>query len=154
MFAGYYGDPEATAASFDAEGWFHTGDRCSLDADGLLSFHGRIKDMLKVGGENVGALEVESFLASHPAVSLAQVVGVPDGRYGEVPVAWVERVPGADLDEAELLSFCDGRIARFKIPRQVRFVEEWPMSSTKIQKFRLRDRFLAETSATDQPNNR
>lgn len=154
LFAGYYGDVEATAASFDAEGWFHTGDRCSLDADGLLCFHGRIKDMLKVGGENVGALEVESFLASHPAVSLAQVVGVPDGCYGEVPVAFVERVPGAELDEAELLSFCDGRIARFKIPRQVRFVEEWPMSSTKIQKFRLCDRFLAEGPTTDQPNIR
>jgi fatty-acyl-CoA synthase len=122
---------------------------------GLLLFHGRLKDVLKVGGENVSALEVESFLATHPAVKLAQVVGFPDDRYGEVPAAFIEVVPGATVSEAELVDFCDGRIARFKTPRHVRFVTEWPMSSTKVQKFRLRDGLVAElTGSLNQPNNR
>jgi len=144
IFDGYFDDPEQTAAAFDADGFFHTGDRCSIDAEGFLHFHGRLKDMLKVGGENVAALEVESFLATHPAVKLAQVVGVPDERYVEVPVAFVELAPGGEADEAELIEFCQGQIASFKIPRHVRIVEEWPMSSTKVQKFRLRDRMIEE----------
>jgi acyl-CoA synthetase (AMP-forming)/AMP-acid ligase II len=144
MFAGYFGDPEQTALSIDAEGWFHTGDLCSMDEDGLLSFHGRLKDQLKVGGENVSALEVESFLATHPAIKLAAVVGVPDDRLIEVAAAFVELVPGESITEEEVVRFCTGQIARFKIPRYVRVVTEWPMSSTKVQKFRLRDRLLAE----------
>jgi fatty-acyl-CoA synthase len=110
-------------------------------------FQGRIKDMLKVGGENVAALEIESFLANHPAVKLAQVVGVPDPRLEEVAAAFVELNPGTSASEAELIEFCRGRIAGFKIPRHVRFVTEWPMSATKIQKFRLREDFLAEQPA-------
>jgi acyl-CoA synthetase (AMP-forming)/AMP-acid ligase II len=147
LFSGYYGDAEQTATSIDAEGFFHTGDHCSIDAEGYLYFHGRLKDVLKVGGENVSALEVESFLATHPAIRLAQVVGVPDERYMEVPAAFVELAPGATVTEAELIEFCDGKIARFKIPKYVRIVEEWPMSSTKVQKFRLRDQILAELEA-------
>jgi acyl-CoA synthetase (AMP-forming)/AMP-acid ligase II len=100
--------------------------------------------MLKVGGENVAALEIESFLSNHPAVQLVQVVGVPDPRLDEVPVAFVELKPGACATEAEIIEFCRGRIAGFKVPRHVRFVTDWPMSSTKVQKFRLRDAFLAE----------
>lgn len=149
MFRGYFGDAEQTAAVIDADGYLHTGDHCSIDANGLLSFHGRLKDQLKVGGENVSALEVESFLATHPAIKLAQVVGVPDDRYLEVPAAFIELVPGATLSKEDVIGFCAGQIARFKTPRYVRFVTGWPMSSTKVQKFRLRDQLIAELGKAD-----
>jgi acyl-CoA synthetase (AMP-forming)/AMP-acid ligase II len=100
--------------------------------------------MLKVGGENVAAIEVESFLSTHPAVNIAQVVGVPDEKYVEVAAAFIELRPGTTATEAEIIAFCQGQIARYKIPRYVRFVTEWPMSSTKIQKFKLRDMLCAE----------
>jgi fatty-acyl-CoA synthase len=144
LFDGYHDDPEATAAAFDADGYFHSGDLGSIDADGRLTYVGRLKDMLKVGGENVAAAEIEAYLGTHPAVKIAQVVGVPDPTYVEVPAAFVELVPGSTLDEGGILEFCRGRIASFKVPRYVRFVEEWPMSATKIQKFRLRDELVAE----------
>ena len=137
-FEGYYKDPEQTARAVDGDGWFHTGDLGSVDADGRLRYAGRLKDMLKVGGENVSALEVEGYLAGHDAVQIVQVVGVPDARYQEVPAAFVELRPGASATEEELVDFCVGRIATFKVPRYVRFVSEWPMSGTKIQKFVLR----------------
>lgn len=144
LFEGYYRDAEKTAAALDAQGWYHTGDLGSIDAAGTMMFHGRIKDMLKVGGENVAAAEIESCLARHPAVRLAQVVGVPDKRLQEVPAAFVELKPGATASEQELISFCRKEIASFKVPRHVRFVTEWPMSTSKIQKFRLRDQIMAE----------
>jgi acyl-CoA synthetase (AMP-forming)/AMP-acid ligase II len=100
--------------------------------------------MLKVGGENVAAAEIEAFLARHPAVKLAQVVGIPDARLQEVPAAFVELEAGEDASEQELIDFCRGDIASFKVPRYVRFVTEWPMSTSKIQKFRLRDQLLQE----------
>ena len=143
MLAGYYNAPEKTAESI-RDGWLHTGDIGSFDADGQIMFHGRTKDMLKVGGENVAAAEIEAALQSHPAVKLAQVVGVPHPRYVEIPAAFVELAPGATASAEELLAHCDGKIAKFKIPRYIRFVNEWPMSTSKIQKFRLRDRLLAE----------
>ena len=141
VFDGYYRAPEKNAEAF-TDGWFRTGDLCALDADGHIEFHGRIKDMLKVGGENVAALEIESYLANHPAVKLAQVIGVPDDRLLEVPAAYIELNPNMFVSETELISFCKGKIASFKVPRYVRFVDEWPMSSTKVQKFRLRDEFV------------
>lgn len=144
LFEGYYKDPEKTAEAFDADGFFHTGDIGSFDADGQIMFHGRIKDMLKVGGENVAAAEIESHLTRHPAVKLAQVVGIPDPRLQEVPAAFIEVHAGSDVSEQELVDFCHGEIASFKIPRHIRFVTEWPMSTSKIQKFRLRDRLLEE----------
>ena len=143
-FDGYFENEPATTAVIDDEGFFHTGDLCSIDADGRVFFHGRLKDMLKVGGENVAALEIESFLASHDAIKMAQVVGVPDDRLQEVPAAFVELVPGAEFDEDQVIAYCKGSIAGFKVPRVVRFVEDWPMSATKIQKFRLRQDLLAE----------
>ncbi|MBI1181144.1 MAG: AMP-binding protein [Alphaproteobacteria bacterium] len=143
VFAGYYRDPLRTAEVLRG-GWFRTGDLCSVDEAGRVACHGRIKDMLKVGGENVAALEIESFLQTHPAVKLAQVVGVPDERLSEVPAAFVELAPGAEATPAELIGFCEGRIARFKVPRHVRFVTEWPMSATKIHKVVLRSAFLAD----------
>ena len=127
-----------------ADGWFHTGDIGSVDDGGRIAYHGRTKDMLKVGGENVAALEVESYLSRHPAVRLAQVVSIPDARLDEVPAAFVELEPGHEVTEEELIAFCRGQIASFKIPRHVRFVSAWPMSATKIQKFKLREELLAE----------
>jgi acyl-CoA synthetase (AMP-forming)/AMP-acid ligase II len=151
LFERYHNDPEKTAEAMRG-GWFHTGDRGRLDAEGRLTFMGRLKDVLKVGGENVGALEIEAFLGTHPAVKIAAVVGVPDARYDEVPAAFVELVQGERLAEEELVAFCAGRIASFKVPRHVRFVtaDEWPMSASKIQKYRLRDRLLAELGLADQ----
>lgn len=143
MLSGYYNAPEKTADSI-RDGWLYTGDIGSFDEHGTIMFHGRIKDMLKVGGENVAAVEIESALQTHAAVKLAQVVGIPDNRYVEVPVAFVELVPGASTDEAALIAHCQGKIANFKLPRHVRFVDAWPMSTSKIQKFRLRDQIVAE----------
>ena len=144
VLEGYYKDPEKTAQAIDRDGWFHTGDIGSLDEHGTIMFHGRFKDMLKVGGENVAAAEIEALLGRHPAVKLAQVVGIPDPKYAEVPAAFVELNPGTAATEAELLSFCKAEVASFKVPRVVRFVQEWPMSSSKIQKFRLRQQLLTE----------
>jgi fatty-acyl-CoA synthase len=144
LFDGYYRDPVKSAEAIDAERWFHTGDIGSLDENGHLMFHGRFKDMLKVGGENVAAAEIESLLATHPAVKLAQVVGLPDPKYDEVPAAFVELHPGSVASAQELMDYCRERVASFKVPRVVRFVEEWPMSASKIQKFQLRNRLLAE----------
>ncbi|ABG97187.1 ligase [Rhodococcus jostii RHA1] len=133
---GYYKDPAKTAETIDSDGWLRTGDLYSRTESGCLVFHGRLKDMLKVGGENVAAIEVESFLCEHPAVLTAAVIGRPDDRLDEVPVAFVEVREGHQLTEAELIEFCDGKIGRYKVPRAVFFVEpgEWPMSATKINK--------------------
>jgi acyl-CoA synthetase (AMP-forming)/AMP-acid ligase II len=142
VFGGYYKSPEKNAEAFH-DGWFRTGDLCSLDRRGAIRFHGRIKDMLKVGGENVAALEIESFLARHPAIKMAQVIGVPDPRLQEVPVAFVELLPGHAASAEDVIGFCKGQLASFKVPRAVYFVTEWPMSSTKVQKFKLRQMIAA-----------
>ncbi|MGH7108327.1 MAG: AMP-binding protein, partial [Acetobacteraceae bacterium] len=141
---GYYKDAQKTAQALDPQGWFHTGDIGSLDAAGTVMFHGRLKDMLKVGGENVAAAEIETCLQRHPAVKLAQVVGVPHPRLVEVPAAFIERQADVAVTPEELIEFCRREIAGFKVPRHVRFVTEWPMSTSKIQKFRLRDQLLVE----------
>jgi fatty-acyl-CoA synthase len=103
-----------------------------------------LKDMLKVGGENVAAAEIEGLLLKHPAVQIAQVVAAPDARYAEVPAAFVRLKSGARVAERELIDFCIGEIATFKVPRYVRFVDEWPMSGTKIKKVELRTRIAEE----------
>jgi fatty-acyl-CoA synthase len=144
LLEGYYKDPVKTAESLDAEGWYHTGDIGSLDVHGTIMFHGRTKDMLKVGGENVAAAEIEALLGRHPAVRLAQVVGLPDAKYAEVPAAFVELKPGQQATDRELIDYCRREISSFKVPRVVRFVTEWPMSTSKIQKFRLRTALIAE----------
>jgi fatty-acyl-CoA synthase len=148
VFDGYYKDPAKTAECF-RDGWFRTGDLGCVDEAGQIFFHGRLKDMLKVGGENVAAVEIESFISNHPAVKLVVVVGVPDARLQEVAAAFVELRPGATATEQEIIDFCKGRIASFKVPRHVRFVTEWPMSSTKIQKYRLREAFVAAQAAAE-----
>lgn len=138
VFAAYYKDPEKTAKVL-RDGWFHTGDLGSLDAGGSIMFHGRLKDMLKVGGENVAALEIETFVGNHDAVKLCQVVGRTDPRMQEVPVAFVELKEGKSATQEEIISFCQGQLASFKIPRSVIFVSEWPISASKIQKFKLKE---------------
>lgn len=144
LFEGYYRDAEKTASALDRDGWFHTGDIGALDVAGTIMFYGRFKDMLKVGGENVAAAEIESHLQKHPAVKLAQVVGIPDAKYAEVAAAFVELKPDCSASPDELVEFCRKDIASFKVPRQIRFVTEWPMSSSKIQKFKLRTALVSE----------
>jgi fatty-acyl-CoA synthase len=144
VLEGYHKDPDKTAQAIDPDGWFHTGDIGSLDEHGTIMFHGRYKDMLKVGGENVAAAEIEALLGRHPAVKLAQVVGIPDLKYAEVPAALVELHEGTVATEEDLIIFCKGEVAAFKVPRVVRFVSAWPMSSSKIQKFRLRNDLMTE----------
>jgi acyl-CoA synthetase (AMP-forming)/AMP-acid ligase II len=145
---GYYKDPGATAAAIDDNGWFHTGDLGRLSPNGHLIYTGRLKEMLKVGGENVSPLEIESVLCEHPAVLVAQVVGAPDDRLEEVVAAFIElRSASSWASESDIIEFCTGRLAGFKVPRYVRFLQEWPMSATKIQKHVLRDRIAEEFSA-------
>ena len=153
-FLGYYNEPELTAQVIDADGWFHSGDIGTIDYDGRVTYVGRIKDMLKVGGENVAAAEIEGHLVDHPAVQIVQVVSAPDARYTEVPVAFIELKAGATATEQELIDHCRGQISTFKVPRYVRFVAEWPMSGTKIKKYVLREQIaaeLAERGMTEAP---
>ena len=140
LMQGYYRDPEGTARAIDADGWFHTGDAGILRADGHLRFVGRYKDMIKVGGENVDPTEVESYLGTYPGVRQAAVVSYPDARLGEVGVVFVQPAPGSTIVPDDLLAFCRGRIASFKIPRHAFVVDELPMTSSgKVQKARLRE---------------
>jgi fatty-acyl-CoA synthase len=149
----YYGDPAGTAAAIDADGWFHSGDLLRREPDGNLVFLSRLKDMLKVGGENVAAAEIEGLLLKHPDVLIAQVVAAPDTRYTEVPAAFVQLKPGAEIEAQQLIDFCAGQIATFKVPRYVRFVDQWPMSGTKIKKVDLREAIATELrSAGHRPS--
>ncbi|MBI2751060.1 MAG: AMP-binding protein [Burkholderiales bacterium] len=137
---GYWGDPERTAEAIDADGWMHTGDLATMDAQGYVNIVGRIKDMVIRGGENIYPREVEEFLYRHPQVQDVQVVGIPDQKYGEELCAWIIVRPGQTLDEESIRAFCKGQIAHYKVPRYIRFVSEFPMTVTgKIQKFKIRD---------------
>jgi acyl-CoA synthetase (AMP-forming)/AMP-acid ligase II len=142
----YYKSPEKNAESLLPGGWVTMSDLGVMDEYGAVLFLGRVKETLKVGGENVAPQEVEAQLCTHPAVKLAQVVGMPDERLLEVPAAFVELLPGAEASPEELIAHCRGRIASFKVPRLIRFIDgaDWPMSTTKIQRFALKERLLAE----------
>ncbi|MFP6749076.1 MAG: AMP-binding protein [Alphaproteobacteria bacterium] len=145
LMLGYYDKPEETAQCYDADGWFHSGDMGYLRADGFLRFLGRYKDMLKIGGDNVDPLEVEAYLQGHPDVAEVSVIGHPDERLTEVAVAFVVAKAGCHPGEDEILGFCRGKIASFKIPRHVLFLPELPMTSTgKVRKTELRDRARAD----------
>ena len=122
-----------------SDGWLSTGDFGSLSEDGFISYHGRLKDMLKVGGENVAALEIESFYNNYEGVMISQVIGVDDERLGEVPALFIEKKEGANITAEELIESAKGKISNFKIPRYVVFVDDWTMSSTKVQKFKLKE---------------
>jgi fatty-acyl-CoA synthase len=145
VMLGYWDEPAKTAEVIDAARWMHTGDLATMDEAGYVNIVGRIKDMIIRGGENVYPREVEEFLYTHPAVEDVQVIGVPDARYGEELCAWVRLRPGHDLTEDDLKSYCAGRIAHFKVPRYVRFTDEFPMTVTgKVQKFKMREVSTAE----------
>jgi fatty-acyl-CoA synthase len=145
VMQGYWGDPAKTAEAVDADGWMHTGDLATMDADGYLNIVGRLKDMVIRGGENVYPREIEEFLYRHPAVQDVQVVGVPDVKYGEELCAWIKLREGATATADEIRDFCRGQIAHYKIPRHVRFVDGFPMTITgKIQKFVMRQESIAE----------
>jgi fatty-acyl-CoA synthase/long-chain acyl-CoA synthetase len=131
--------------TFDSKGRFITGDLGHFDADGQLYFDGRLKEMIKPGGENVSALEVEAFLGAHPDIAQVAVFGVPDDELGEAVMAVIERVEGSSLSAADIRAFCQGRIARFRIPRHIRFISDWPMTgSGKILKRVLREQCVVE----------
>ena len=145
VMLGYWDEPEKTAEAIDAGRWMHTGDMAVMDAAGYLNIVGRIKDMVIRGGENVYPREVEEFLYTHPAIQDVQVIGVPDERYGEELCAWVKVRPGAELSAEDVRAFCVGKIAHYKVPRYVRFTQDFPMTVTgKVQKFKMRDTSVAE----------
>jgi fatty-acyl-CoA synthase len=145
VMRGYWNDPERTDEAIDPAGWMHSGDLATLDEDGYVRIVGRIKDMVIRGGENVYPREVEEFLYSHPDVTDVQVIGVPDERYGEELMAWVVLRAGASLTDEQLREFCRGKIAHFKIPRYVKFVDSFPMTVTgKVQKFKMREAAIEE----------
>lgn len=145
VMKGYDEEPEATRKTIDAEGWLHTGDLATMRPDGYLGITGRAKDMIIRGGENIYPREVEEFLYSHPKVMDVQVVGLPNARWGEVVLAWIRLKAGQTCTEKEIQNFCQGKIAYFKIPEHVRFVDAFPMTvSGKVQKFIIRDREIRE----------
>ena len=140
IMQGYYGDPDATANTIDEHGWLHSGDIGEMDASGYVKITGRLKDMIIRGGENIYPREIEDVLYSHPDVAEVAVLGVPDEFYGEEIMAWVQLHAGKELVEEELREYCKGRIAHFKVPKYIWFVDEFPMTVTgKLQKFRMRE---------------
>ena len=151
VMLGYWDDAAKTAEAIDAEGWMHTGDIGTIDDEGYGNIVGRIKDMVIRGGENIYPREIEEFLYRHPKVADVTVVGLPDAKYGEELCAWIILHPGQTSDAEEIKMFCDKQIARFKVPRYIRFVDTFPMTVTgKVQKFRIRETMIAELDLTIQ----
>jgi len=139
VMKGYDDEPEATRKAIDAEGWLHTGDLAVMRPDSYFRITGRAKDMIIRGGENVYPREVEEFLYKHPKISDVQVVGLPDARLGETVLAWIRLKPGETGDAEEIRAFCRGRLAHYKIPEHIRFVDKFPMTlSGKVQKYKIR----------------
>jgi fatty-acyl-CoA synthase len=142
---GYWNDPDKTAEAIDADGWMHSGDLATMDDDGYVNIVGRIKDMIIRGGENVYPREIEEFLYTHPAIADAQVIGVPDLKYGEEIMAWVQLAEGQSVTDDDIKAFCKGKIAHFKIPRYISFVNDFPMTVTgKIRKAEMREKSIAD----------
>ena len=145
VMRGYWEDEQRTREAIDDSGWMHTGDLATIDAEGYCNIVGRVKDMLIRGGENVYPREIEEFLHRHPAVQEAQVFGVPDARYGEEVCAWIVLKAGQSASMEEITAFCQGQIAHYKVPRHIRFVNEFPLTATgKAQKFVMREAMLRE----------
>jgi len=145
VMLGYWDNDEATRKAIDAARWMHTGDLATMDDDGYVNIVGRLKDMVIRGGENIYPREVEEFLYTHPAISDVQVIGVPDAKYGEELMAWVKLKDGQTVTQDDLIAFCRGQIATFKIPRYWKFVDAFPMTVTgKIQKYLMRQQSIDE----------
>jgi fatty-acyl-CoA synthase len=150
VMAGYWSDAERTAAAVE-DGWMRTGDLGTLDDEGWLRITGRVKDMVIRGGENVYPREIEEFLYTHPKILEVQVFGVPDARFGEEVAAWIQLREGESAEEDEIRAFCKSEIAHYKVPRYIRFVDEFPMTVTgKIQKFEMRKAMAAELNLSEQ----
>jgi len=153
VMTGYDDDPEATAHAVDADGWLHTGDCAVMDADGYFCITGRAKDMIIRGGENIFPAEIENFLQTHPKVADVQVIGIPDEKLGEVVVAWIRLHAGVVAAPEEIREFCHGKIAHFKVPQKIRFVESFPMTATgKIQKYKIREIEAAHAPIPTSPS--
>jgi fatty-acyl-CoA synthase len=136
----YWGDPDRTAKAIDEARWIASGDIAAMDEEGYCQIVGRIKDMLIRGGENIFPREIEEFLYRHPKIDEAEVIGVPDAKFGEEVCAWIKLKEGEEASEEEITSFCEGKLAHFKIPRYIRFVKDFPMTVTgKVQKFKMRE---------------
>jgi fatty-acyl-CoA synthase len=145
LMQGYDGEPEATARVVDQEGWFRTGDLGVIREDGYVKITGRAKDMIIRGGENVYPREVEEFLYTHPKIAEVQVTGLPNERVGEIVLAWIRLKPGEAATAEEIREFCKGKIAHFKIPESIRFVDSFPTTlSGKIQKYKMREMEIRE----------
>jgi fatty-acyl-CoA synthase len=151
VMLGYWGEPEKTAEVVDDAGWMHTGDLATIDEEGYCKVVGRLKDMVIRGGENIYPREVEEFLFTHPDVADVQVVGVPDPKYGEELCAWIVLKPGVGGTTTEdIRTYCQGRIARFKVPKYVKFVDGFPMTVTgKVQKFLIREEMARELGVSE-----
>jgi fatty-acyl-CoA synthase len=145
VMRGYWADPERTAKEIDAAHWIRSGDIATLDADGYVRIVGRIKDMVIRGGENIYPREIEEFLYTNPKIDEVEVFGVPDPKYGEEVAAWIKLHEAESSSPEEIRAFCEGRLAHFKIPRYIKFVDEFPMTVTgKVQKFVMRERMAEE----------
>jgi fatty-acyl-CoA synthase len=145
VMRGYWNDPERTAEAIDTSRWMHTGDLATMEDDGHVRIVGRIKDMIIRGGENIYPREIEEFLYTHPEVADVQVIGVPDERYGEQLMAWIVRRPESTVTEDDIREFCRGKIAHFKVPHYIKFVDAFPMTVTgKVQKYRMRETAVEE----------
>ena len=145
VMLGYWNNPEATANAIDTARWMHTGDLATMDEEGYINIVGRIKDMIIRGGENVYPREIEEFLYTHPKISDVQVIGVPDAKYGEEILAWVQLKAGEQATTEEIRAFCQGQIAHYKIPRYIKFIDSFPMTVTgKVQKFLMREQSIKE----------
>jgi len=150
VMLGYWQNPEATALAIDNNRWMHTGDIAIMDTKGYVNIVGRIKDMIVRGGENVYPREIEEFLMTHASVESVQVTGVPDEKFGEEIIAWVCLKQDAKLNEDQLKEFCHGKIAHYKVPRYVRFGDDFPMTVTgKIQKYKMREVSIKELGLTE-----
>lgn len=150
VMKGYYKNPEATQAAISEDGWLHTGDLAVMDENGYCRITGRLKDMIIRGGENVYPREVEEFLYQHPKILDVQIVGVPDPKFGEEVSAWIILKEGETATAEEIRNYCEGKIARYKIPRYIEFVDQYPMTASgKIQKFKLREIALDRFSLSE-----
>jgi len=140
VMKGYYKNLESTQRAIDRNGWLHSGDLATMDANGYCKITGRAKDVIIRGGENIYPREIEEFLYTCPGISDVQVIGVPDGKYGEQVVAWVKLEANARLSPEDIRKFCEGKIAAYKIPKHLKIVDSFPMTVTgKIQKFKMRE---------------
>ena len=153
VMLGYWHDPEKTAEAIDEDGWMHSGDLAVMDDAGYVNIVGRIKDLVIRGGENIYPREIEEFLYTHPAVADAQVIGVPDEKYGEEIMAWVQLADGEQATEDDIKEFCRGKIAHFKVPRYITFVDEFPMTVTgKVRKIEMREKSIADLGLHNAAN--